>query len=133
MDNRVFNVNGKGDELLLATLKLVASQVGSNTKFKGWYFNPKKGLVLTWYNDFKRCNVFLSDDGLIAEHVLPMVSTWLKSKEAKSMKLTGWDADLDHDGSNSMGWRVYCEDWGHIEDDHYTICAVTPANMWYGK
>jgi len=62
-----------------------------------------------------------------------IVYQWLKSDEAKTITLTGWDENADHDGSNALGWRVYVEDWGHIGSDWGAYCAIKPAYMWYGK
>ncbi|QDJ96389.1 hypothetical protein Xoosp13_203 [Xanthomonas phage Xoo-sp13] len=60
---------------------------------------------------------------------------WLNSDESKNFDFpkTGWFADNDHDGSNSLGWRVYCEDWGNVNGDYGVICAIHPAFLWYGK
>ena len=51
MDNRIFNVNGRTDEMLLNTLKLVFNQrhIGSaETTCCAWKFDPKYGLILLW-------------------------------------------------------------------------------------
>ena len=130
MDNRIFNVNGKGSELLKNTLALAFAQNGTHTKAKGWLFNKKKGLILIWV-DCEGASKFMAP--LSALDVAPMVEQWLASEEAASMEFESWDADQDHDGSNSMGWRVYCEDWGHVADRYQAICAIRPAYMWHGK
>lgn len=39
----------------------------------------------------------------------------------------------DHDGSNGKGWRIYNEGWGHVDNDHYGVIAVTPVWAMYGK
>jgi len=39
----------------------------------------------------------------------------------------------DHDGSNSKGWRVYNEDWGHVDGCGYSFCAVQPDWAMHGK
>lgn len=61
-----------------------------------------------------------------------MAFQWLESKEAKEVPMEGWDANADHDGSNEIGWRVYTEDWGHVEGD-WNCIAIKPAYLWYGK
>jgi hypothetical protein len=132
MDNRVFNVNGRlhDKDQLLAALKLVIGQSGH--RVTGWKFDKKKGLILSWYSEdgvvsFPACN------GMTAESILPIVLEWLSSDEAKTVVLKGWDMNADHDGSNSPGWRVYCEDWGFVGDCHSAVCAITPAFCWHGK
>lgn len=42
--------------------------------------------------------------------------------------------DLDHDGQNSRGFRVFTDaHWGHVFDNSYGICAVEPIWAWHGK
>lgn len=129
MDNRIFNVNGKGEELLLKALELAFEQ--SKCKCKGW-LATKQGLVLAWYVDGKTTPL-PTTAGMTAAEVLPLVLSWLKSDEAKAVETSGWDADMNHDGHNSLGWRVFCEDWGHVGGSSSAICAVKPAYMWHGK
>lgn len=128
MDNRVFNVNGKTDDQLLAALELVFAQAGDQT-CKGWKVTDG-GLVLCWY---VKSGVIALPTAATAKEIFPMVRSWLKSDEAKTIKCEGWDADSDHDGHNRIGWRVYCGDWGHTCGETVSICAVKPAFMWYGK
>jgi hypothetical protein len=70
-----------------------------------------------------------------ADQIFPLVDNWLHGEFAKEVLKTadGWDANMDHDGSNSVGWRVYVDDWGHVANNHYAICAIKPAYMWHGK
>lgn len=130
MDNRVFNVNGTGDKQLLATVELVFMQEGDRTFCKSWIHDKEKGLILLWSIENKTNPLPVP---LSAMECLPMISAWLKSDEAKTVRLSGWDAAVDHDGEDGQGWRVYCEDWGHVGNFTSAICAITPAVMWYGK
>lgn len=138
MDNRVFNVNGKGRAMLAAVLQLVLWHQngcygdGVGHKAVGYRIHPTKGLVLVWTIRPEKGDLkFIAPLG--HEALAEMIMEWLKSDEAKAIPLAGWDADCDHDGDNSPGWRVYCEDWGHIDHEWGAICAVTPAFMWHGK
>ena len=130
MDNRVFNVNGEGREMLLRTLELVFEQ--KRIGCAGWV-QTERGLVLLWHVDPAKGETPFPSKRLAAHEVLPLVLSWLDSDEAKSLVLSDWDADVDHDGSNSRGWRVYVEDWGHVGGNSHSICCVTPAFMWHGK
>ena len=120
MNNRVFSVNGSGSDKLLATIKLAFNQ--DFTPFmqrvepicKGWAFNKEKGLILLSYFG-REDNVNVLPD-MTADQVFPLVEAWLKSDEAKSVEKTGWDRDLDHDGHNTGGWRVYVEDDSDDDD-----------------
>ncbi len=131
MDNRIFNVNGKGEESLLKTLELAFLQSGYKTAV-AWRVTEKHGLILYWAlssNHNKDISKFPSP--VTANEVLPTVLAWLNS-DAKT-EMTGWDRDADHDGDNGKGWRVFCEDWGHVADDWSAFIAIKPAMMWYGK
>ena len=41
--------------------------------------------------------------------------------------------DVDIDGSTSKGWRVFVEDWGHVDNHHTAICCISPSYLWHGK
>ena len=129
-NNRVFNVNGNGDEGLLMALKLVFLQNGSTTA-KAFTTTKEHGLILCDWDDDRTQKL---PTPMTAEEVFPMVKAWLAGDEASSeVVMEGWDADKDHDGSNSAGWRVFCEDWGHVDGIHSSICAIKPAMVWHGK
>jgi hypothetical protein len=128
-DNRIFNVNGRTDEQLLAALKLVFNQSGFDCS--GWISTPTHGLILLWHADDKGANKFPAK--VNAEQVLPHVKAWLSSKDAEKVERKDWDAAADHDGSNGPGWRVYCEAWGHVANLHSAICGIKPVTLWYGK
>lgn len=131
-DNKVFNVNGRGLDMLRAALQLAYQQNGEKTTAKAWKFIPEAGFVLLWWNDrADGSNAFPCP--MNAEAVAPMIIEWLASEDAKGMKCSDWDADTDHDGHNSKGWRIYTGDWGHINDITSAICAVRPAYLWHGK
>ena len=70
---------------------------------------------------------------MTADDVMPMVKKWLLSDEAKRVPLCEWEGNLDHDGSNVVGWRVYLEGWGHIDDRWGVLCCVKPVYLWLGK
>jgi hypothetical protein len=131
MDNRIFNVNGMGNELLGDALKLAFKQCGESTKAVAWKFIPEKGIVLLWAGR-EDATKFIAPLG--AESVAALISEWLLGDEAHSMPPpSGWDECGDHDGSNKQGWRVYVEDWGHVDGMYQAICAIRPVYLWYGK
>lgn len=131
MDNRVFDVNGSTEDMLRATIELAFRQAGWKTA-SGWMVDPKKGFVLYWPIKLPDgVNKFPSE--LPPEKVTTLVWEWLKSPEAKTIELSGWDINADHDGDNGPGWRVYTEGWGHLGSQWEAFMAITPAFMWYGK
>jgi hypothetical protein len=56
-----------------------------------------------------------------------MVVSWLESES------TVYGPELDHDGSNSRGWRAYNEAWGHVDEEWEAFLAVEPHWAWHGK
>ena len=130
MDNIVFNVNGRSEEMLLKAIELAFLQREYKTCV-GWKIS-KKGFILSWSLSDKS-TPFPGNVEFTPEEVLPMVTKWLKTVNLDEVEMEGWDGDCDHDGHNSRGWRVYSEDWGHVDGSWSAICAIKPAFMWYGK
>ena len=130
MDNKVFNVNGATKNQLLATLKLaMLDEYDTYRKAVSYEIDKKHGFVLNQYGERGiKFPAFLE-----IETITEIVWAWLQTDEAKSMSFEGWDADADHDGSNHLGFRVYCEDWGFVGDNQSAIIAIRPAYCWYGK
>jgi hypothetical protein len=128
--NRKFNVNGSGESMLLATLALVFEQKGLGARA---YKFTESGLVLYWGVADGTVALPKAADGLSAAQCLPFVVAWLQGDHAKGVVCEGWDADYDHEGWNIVGWRVFCGDWGHVEQSPYAICAIRPAFLWLGK
>jgi len=131
-DNRQFNVNGKGRDTLLMTLQLICIQADSErfpARIQGWEINPDFGMLL--YQDPGHGNP-LPGRGLTAEDFTPFLWSWLQEPGEPKIKLTQWDLKGDHDGENEAGWRVYCEDWGHV-GGYSAFCAVKPVYLWLGK
>lgn len=121
--------------MLLDTLKLVFKQTNfyREQTCEGWKVSLTHGLILVnWISDddkgFHKFPVALA-----VEQCFPIVLSWLGGQEAKKVKMEGEDSNYQHDGSNSLGWRIYCEQWGHVDGIFQAICAVKPAYMWHGK
>ena len=131
MDNRIFNVNGSGSEMLRKALELAFMQEGDNTTCTAWRETKEHGLILLWAKASDNANPLPAP--LSASQCVDVVETWLQGDFAQTVELSDFCEDHDHDGSNSDGWQVYCEDWGHVGDEHYAICAIKPAFMWNGK
>ena len=115
--------------MLLDTLKLVFAQKDM-TVCRAWAFSQKHGLILLWNPD---TDSTVLPAPMNAEQCLAFVTAWLASAEAKTVEKSGWDGACDHDGSDSTGWRVYCDDWGHVAGFHGAICAIKPVILWHGK
>jgi hypothetical protein len=142
MDNRVFDINGKGALMLQKVIELACHQqrgcydshVDENSiKIAGYKISPKNGLILKWV-----CHPEKGDQKFLVPlkpaDAIGMVMGWLETEEAKAIPpKDSWDGDCDHDGHNSIGWRACCEDWGHVDGDWGAIIAIRPTYLWHGK
>jgi hypothetical protein len=143
MDNNQFNINGRGTVMLEAAIKLALMQRDCYTSeptfdqrpltAAGYMIHPKKGLVLLWHVDSTNSTHVKFLTPHTADMIAKLAIVWLSSPEAKNIELDGWDCNTDHDGHNSLGWRVYCEDWGRVAGQYEAIVAIKPAYIWYGK
>jgi hypothetical protein len=132
MDNKLLNINGRKEDLLAKAIDLAIAQGGwINTTITGWYFDPQYGIILTTWEPGSQYNKFLTP--LSAEETAGFVFNWLSKDEAKTVPLGQWEGDIDHDGHNTPGWRLYSGDWGHVGDDWSALCAIKRVYLWYGK
>lgn len=151
-DNTVFNVNGENLEQLNLAVKLLFSTSG-HKKTEAFKYVPGYGLVFYWHSDkSKKLNELVKPMG--PEATALYLWEWLqKSPDAsieleklresddennhnddeESIRLSSWDNDIDHDGSNYVGWRLYVEHWGHINSSPYAIGCIKPVFLWCGK
>jgi len=138
MDNRVFNVNGTDNyDNLLEVLKLgfKHGNFGLNRTVKGWSIDKEHGFVLhDFIPSFSNEGVNKFPLPLNVESIYPIIQQYLDDKDTwNNTEFDKWDEDLDHDGHNTKGWRVYCEDWGHIGHNSGAFLTIKPAYMWMGK
>lgn len=129
-NNRQFCVNGPMDnpKLFSAAMALVLEQ-SCYRKIAGFRIDAKKGMVFYW-TAFKGSSQFPFGNEI--DQVAKFAWMWLESHP----KLTGapgkWEGHIDHDGSDDDGWKLYCEDWGHV-DAWEAFAAVKPIVCWYGR
>jgi hypothetical protein len=129
VNNRIFNVNGRGSTELEHVLQLAFNQCHPNTRATHYLTHPQKGMILLSYGD-KNAHPFPAP--LTAQTAASQVWNWLQSNP--ECECIGWDKGIDDsDVTTKIGWRVYCEDWGHVDHNHAAIIAIKPAWLWYGK
>jgi len=130
-DNRIFNVNGSGLENLVAALDLVFNMTGNLPI--AWKHDKDYGMILYW----TKCDtedIIPFPSALSAAEIAPIILKYLSSDMGKEVKLLSkWDINCNHDGDNTLGWRVYCDDWGHVNNQWKAFIAITPAYIWHGK
>ena len=134
MDNRIFDVNGCGSGMLKDTLFLAMSQSGYSAVV-GMRLSKTHGLML-----YHTSPIIVREDycktpfPLTRHQVYPLVERYLEMEETwEKIELVDGEEDIDNDGDNSRGWRVYCGAWGQVGEDEYTFLAIKPCWLWHGK
>lgn len=134
MDNVLFSVNGESYECLEDAIKLVMRTREISTGIKGYMVDPNYGMVLFNYIPEGVAGVVPFPAQLNAQDATIMVKAYLRSEVANDIYLNSWEEEMDHDGSNSTGWHVYVNDWGHVGTlDAGVVCAIKKVNLWHGK
>ena len=137
MDNQIFDVNGAGPTMLAKVLEIALLQ-GGHKEYGAFKQHPAKGIILYWTipesgYEIEGVTRFMVPPTAaeLARQICEMI---VDAKSWFNMKSLGeWEDDCDHDGSNSMGWYAYCEDWGHVDKAWQAVIAVKPCFMWHGK
>jgi hypothetical protein len=108
------------------------NQAGISTMC-GWHSDPVCGLLLYWTpSEGKDYNPFPSP--LSPEGLIDLVWSFLQDKSTwEFADFIGTEANTPHDGSNSQGWRVYCEDHGHVKERWQVVMAIKPVYLHHGK
>lgn len=120
MDNFKFDMTSKGASTLKAALALFNPP---GRKVTGYSEEPGKKLVLYWSNSSPKA-VKLPFP-MTLEQAADFAAGWLEHAD--------YGHEPDHDGDNGKGWRLYCENWGHVDGDSYAFAAVQPVWAMYGK
>jgi hypothetical protein len=137
MDNQVFNVNGKTDdrESLHRLLNLRVKQhcFSNNRIISGYSIHKDHGLILYSSEPSNPDGYVRFPNRLTVEEVMPIVNGFLNNKELTN-SLSDWDVNpKDSDVDCYAGWRIYCEDWGHIDGGWSGFVAIKKVWLWYGK
>lgn len=135
------NVVSKGEDTFKLALEIALSHHRSASHYaviehkaevNEWMKGDKKRktLVLFWADDegFKpKPTAFPC--AMKGKALVSFVWNWLEDAWAKEEH----GSQPDHDGSNSNGWRIFNEDWGHVAESHYGIVGIQPVWAMHGK
>lgn len=113
---------------LRATMLEPSLQIAFNTApgNTAWgYKSTKDRLVFAWHESAGEGFVpFVTP--IIWEEAVSIIKNWCK-------EVADYGRSPDTDGDSERSWRIFCEDWGFIDHNHYTFMAVEPYWAVYGK
>lgn len=138
MDNPVFNVNGKMDDReslhQLLDLRLKQHCPYNDRIISGYSISKKYGLTLHSSETSGMSNDYVKfPNKLTIKEVMPIINGFLDNKELTN-ELSEWDAEPKYSEVDSkLGWRIYCEDWGHIGNHWSGFVAIKKVWLWHGK
>jgi hypothetical protein len=119
-DNFHIDITHDGD---IADAMRIAFAGAPGGKAEAYIVDDNKGLVFFWSKDEnKSINLPFKLD---ASGAADFAKRWLAEQD--------YGPQLDHDGDNCKGWRLYNESWGRVEGYTYGFVAVQPAWAMYGK
>lgn len=118
MDN--FHIDVTSEDNLGEVLKLAFL----NKRFATGFNKDKKQFVLFWTDDERSAPLPIP---LTAEEITPIIQKWLDVQ-------ADYGLEPDIDGSCGKGFRVSCDDWGHIEPFGWAaFVKIEPAWAMHGK
>ena len=129
-DNRIFDVNGDDD--MLKTAMTLAFQSAGKKQCEAYAHSKNFGLVLLWSERVDK-GVIVLPSPMTASECVPMVHAYLLSKKSQEVDREGDEKDCDHDGHNTLGWRMRVARWGHVEGFTAAICGIKSVYLWHGK
>lgn len=137
MNNPVFNANGKmaDRESLLQLLELrIKQDCPSNDRIiTGYSISKTHGLILYSSDPSTPDGYVKFPNRLTVKEVMPIVNGFLDNEELTN-DLSDWDVNpKDSDVDCNAEWRIYCEDWGHIDHGWSGFVAIKKVWLWYGK
>lgn len=123
-DNFHIDVRYEGLDPLKAALRIAFAQWSNGAK--SYRIDPSKGLIFYWATEAANETAIEVPFKMDADAAADFASRWLKDTAS-------YAPEPDHDGDNGKGWRVYTDSWGAVSGEDFSICAVQPCWMMYGK
>jgi hypothetical protein len=125
----IFQINGKSKERLIKALSLAPGgpAIGYALDIREDDNERVHRMVLFQYPHDKMTKF---PGKATPDFLAVFIEMWMKDLEA-NRNLPG---SPDIDGSTRQGWKIYTEDWGHIEPyGHPAYLAIEPHWIMYGK
>lgn len=122
MDNFHLDLTSKGQNTLRQAMQLFNNRA---SKVAGYRVCPERGMILYWCASRNGDDVTMLPFKMTLEQAADFAYQWLQEAD--------YGTEPDHDGDNEKGFRLYCEGWGHVNNDYSAFAAVKPAWAMYGK
>lgn len=103
-------------------------QEGERPQFDDDWPRPKRLVFYHYSSDTVEKSLIKHPFPMDYAAVANFCSEWLKT--IPNDEYEGW---IDLDGSLAPGWRVWNEDWGHIDNHWGAAFAISPHWGWIGK
>lgn len=118
----ILNVNGESLSRLQYAMGLLDIWENGNYKVVGFTVENDKFILFEYAHN----KMTPLPTPMPVNFMASMVYEWLKTAK--------YPEEPDHDGDNERGWRLYKENWGHVDTfGHGSICAIEPMWIEYGK
>ena len=101
---------------------------GKHYGIVGWSkHDDKKGkrLIFYWSDPNGVAEYHPLPSKVNAEEVSVLAESWLESVD--------YDPEPDIDGHSKKGFRIFNEDWGHVDGYWEALLAISPVWAMYGK
>jgi len=132
VDNRTIDFTGQGRRDLEAALRLMWGEPdkGGVQHYTVISKEPRRGsepvptlVLLRWSEGSCQSLPFRMD----LEETIVFVNGWLNQKGLD------YGQQPSHDGNSKKGFRMFTEDWGHVNKLTAAFVAIQPAWAVYGK
>lgn len=106
----------------------IAFDAAPGQKATHYKITKKHGFILYWHGEDIKGLTALPYE-MTAGDAIPFIWGWLQKVEYEDYEEPYDDGDVE----NVKAFRIFNEDWGHVDHDHYAFIAVKPAWAWLGK
>lgn len=145
MDNRFFDIREELSKLDFFLQYLQGLVRGNKVRY--YTIVPKIGMVIFWTKPEEDTVLVFTHEGEEIKYRLNKVETfpndwevvvtrWLKSCNPNDFVLDGMENSPESflsDVTLKPGFRMRCENWGHVGKSSYGLALITPVWSWYGK
>jgi hypothetical protein len=132
-DNQIISITGRGPEDFKKAMSFFFPR--ETDTVKGYAIDSKKGMVLFWSmpdsprKTSKGGEIKALPYEMTFEAAVQFAWNWMETRDATNIR----GEEPDHDGDNGKAWRVYNEDWTHVDNFWEALVGVRPIWAMYGK